>query len=520
MYNEKKLVIPNSLYFANFSNSYTESESEFYGTYTFVGAKGLRILDVSSNPFNCRSQIVGLEYLLSLNMSQSNCYRVNMKLFETFTSLQELRLDHSHLDVGFQDVKHNTLFAPLTSLKSVSMSQNNLETLPEDLFARNQHLSVINLSGNKLTSIPMAWLNLSVLTEIDFSNNNIKVIGPTVRKQLELLATKRPIKLHLRGNKLSCACSDLDFVKWIISTKVILDKEHGYDCKMPNGSILNIQLRNSALTDLELICMEPMLKIIMICVAAPLIVGVFLGSLCYKNRWTLKYIWLKMKMKWGVYVPLIEPTEGVKYDLFVCYSHHETEWLILTLLAKLETELGFKLAFYDRDFLPGSLIRTQIVETLHASRASLFVITESYLQSSYCEFEFQMVALRSLEKLSHKIFVIIKDDIPVHRLPFFLQNMWNRVVCLPWTDDEFGQAELWRKLDTALKKNRPPVLEEETPDASADEEQGMACGVQQETGPAGRSSPVMDLNSLTSELWHEVMMEQAERQPNSHDIRE
>ncbi|XP_067663755.1 toll-like receptor 4 [Haliotis asinina] len=538
MYNEQTIVIPNSLYFANFSKSYTGS-FQIGGTFKIVGAKSLRILDISNNPFDCTSQIVGLESLYYLNMSRSNCFRINMKLFGTFISLKELRLDNSHLDVGFKDVKHNTLFAPLTNLRSVSMSQNNLVTLPDALFTNNQHLSVINLSRNNFTSIPMAWLNLSALTEIDFSYNNIKAIGPIVRNQLEFLATKRPIKLRLRGNILSCACSDLDFLKWILSTKVILDNDRGYDCKMPNGSVLNTPLRYSALRDLELTCMEPLLKIIVICISAPLIVGVFLVSLCYKNRWTLNYMWLKMKMKWGVYVPLIEPTEGVKYDLFVCYSHHETEWLIMTLLAKLETELGFKLAFYDRDFLPGSLIRTEIVEKLHASRASLFVITESYLQSSYCEFEFQMVALRSLEKLSHKIFVIIKDDIPIHRLPFFLQNMWNRVVCLPWTEDEYGQAELWRKLDTALRKNRPPVLEQETsdpsvdeehgaacgvqqetPDASANEEQGVACGAQQETGPAGRSPPVMGSNSLTSDLWHEISMEQAETQPHSHDIRE
>ncbi|XP_046352622.2 toll-like receptor 2 [Haliotis rufescens] len=519
IHTEQTFVIPNMLYFANFSHSYTGS-SEISGSYKVVGAKGLRILDISSNPFNCRSQIEGLESLLYLNMSQSNCYRINMKLFKTFTNLIELRLDNSHLDVGFQDVKDHTLLAPLKSLISISMAQNNLKNLPEDLFTCNQRLSSINLSRNKLTAIPMTWLKLPILRELDLSYNDIKVIGHPVREQLESLAMNGTFKLHLKGNLLSCGCNELEFVKWITSTKVSLDNEDGYNCKMPNGSIFNTRLLNDALGEMELTCMGPMLMIIVICITVPLIVGLLFVSLCYRNRWTLKYIWLKMKMKWGVYVPLIEPTDGIRYDLFVCYSHHETEWLILTLVAKLETELGFKLAFYDRDFLPGNYIREEVVEKLYASRASLFVITETYLESSYCEFEFQMVALRSLEKLSHKIFVIIKDNIPIHRLPFFLQNMWNRVVCLPWTDDETGQAELWRKLDTALRKNRPTILEAEPGGASTEEDQDVDCGVQHETGPAGIPSPVMDLISINSQPWHDVRAEHAEGPTHSVDNRE
>lgn len=76
-----------------------------------------------------------------------------------------------HLDIC-------TVYHICCSLKILDLSENNMLTLPDDLFHTISRLIVINLSNNKLTQLPSNLLKEQIhLEEFDMSKNQIQIIS-------------------------------------------------------------------------------------------------------------------------------------------------------------------------------------------------------------------------------------------------------------------------------------------------------------------------------------------------------
>ena len=79
-----------------------------------------------------------------------------------------------------------------------------------------------------------------------------------------------------------------------------------------------------------------------------------------------------------------------QYDLFVSYNQHDYQWVNEVLQPKLEDELRLRLCLQHQDFRLEEVITEQIVESIESSKKTLFILSKSFLASTWCHFEVRM----------------------------------------------------------------------------------------------------------------------------------
>lgn len=92
------------------------------------------------------------------------------------------------------------------SVRSLDVSNNNLELFPKDLFTRFPFLEVLRLDGNKLTTLP-ALNSLTMLRKFHAAKNQIATVPVDLVEDLDLevlsLEYNRLTKLHVKFKNLS-----------------------------------------------------------------------------------------------------------------------------------------------------------------------------------------------------------------------------------------------------------------------------------------------------------------------------
>jgi len=75
------------------------------------------------------------------------------------------------------------------------------------------------------------------------------------------------------------------------------------------------------------------------------------------------------------------------YDAFISYSHQDKEWVREWLLPKLEAA-GLRICIDFRDFKIGAANVNEMARAVVRSRKTLLILTSSYLDSHWAEYEF------------------------------------------------------------------------------------------------------------------------------------
>jgi hypothetical protein len=65
----------------------------------------------------------------------------------------------------------------------------------------------------------------------------------------------------------------------------------------------------------------------------------------------------------------------ILYDAFVAYSADDYNWVYGPLQTYLENNQGFRLALHERDFIAGTNIVDNIIDTNNTSKKIIFVIS-------------------------------------------------------------------------------------------------------------------------------------------------
>ncbi|XP_013412681.1 trophoblast glycoprotein isoform X2 [Lingula anatina] len=93
------------------------------------------------------------------------------------TKLKTLKLQHNKLGNLFKEGAYACIFQDqVYSLKTLELSHNNISGLTNNLFL-NMSLEYLNLSYNRLMSVPKLFQNLTSLTTLDLSHNEITCVN-------------------------------------------------------------------------------------------------------------------------------------------------------------------------------------------------------------------------------------------------------------------------------------------------------------------------------------------------------
>nr|KAG5695324.1 hypothetical protein BaRGS_006548 [Batillaria attramentaria] len=97
------------------------------------------------------------------------------------------------------------------------------------------------MAGNRLQSLSVDLEPHEDLELLDLSHNMLPTLLPHERQVLDTLAATHDVTLLLRDNPLLCACSNLDFVRWLWTTSVHLDGDgnsaRNYSCVTDTGEV-------------------------------------------------------------------------------------------------------------------------------------------------------------------------------------------------------------------------------------------------------------------------------------------
>ena len=170
----------------------------------------------------------------------------------------------------------------------------------------------------------------------------------------------------------------------------------------------NVSLRNKDVEHFQRICIR--FDIIMSSIFSGFGVALVIGVrfLLYKRRWRLRY---------GIHVTketlrrkqADEAPHRFVFDAFVVYSSHgeERPWVHTTLREKLEGEHGLKLCMYHRNFTVGRDLPDTIVEGINSFNKILLILSPTFLNSCWCEFEVRMANEKVVKERRNAVILVV-----------------------------------------------------------------------------------------------------------------
>ncbi|KAH9514940.1 hypothetical protein Btru_021444 [Bulinus truncatus] len=350
-----------------------------------IGAENVEFFDISdSGFFEFYGIVKGLQSLKILLMAGNDVSKLSESFFDSFPALEHLNLSNCRLDAALISTHSARYFSKLSVLKSLDMSSNSLHLLSYRTFSvNNTKLQRLILAKNQFREIPFKLSDTPDLSELDLTYNALTWLDKATTQTLDLFASgKNGFALHISGNVLSCGCENLQFLQWMLQTKVRLDHDGNYTCINGDGLLLS----TGSFHDLDALWRE--------CVGQ-MFLSVALILLCI-------YLHTKDDYDIGVYIG---------------YADADYRFPCTYLREYIEGNLQMSTYVSDRDLLPSSYKASAIVNAINSSWRILLVCSRGFLQDD----QWSMFAMRSAiysqsPANPDRVLVLVHEQC-VHQLP-------------------------------------------------------------------------------------------------------
>ncbi|XP_013391405.1 toll-like receptor 2 [Lingula anatina] len=391
-----------------------------------------------------------------LKLGGNNFGRIPEDAFQHVSTLHSLFLDNCAIDT----IPANA-FAPLKWLRSLHLERNNLETvLVQNVLDFCPRLSFIDVSGNKFkNSLPNGTIeryviaNHTKISTIKLSHNNLNLVFQEgLFEGLDSLTT-----IDISTNKLICDCQIRPLQKWLDNHKHITVKgRHDY-CFVP-ASTTNKRIQEYRPSWLD--C-DNNLVILLASSSGSLFCVVTIALVIYVLRWDIKFA---IAVRRARRFPRKHVRRGKEFDAFVSYCPHDIAWVKDALIAKVEEDqyFNFHLCVHERDFLAGKFIVENIEENVEKSKKIIFVVTESFLASEYCDLEVNLAKTKLFERSIDSVVFICFDMIKKSKMSEPMNTMMRHSCVLYWPQEDRlrERAIFWKKLKLALWSKQDFVMDE------------------------------------------------------------
>ncbi|XP_062375398.1 toll-like receptor 4 [Sardina pilchardus] len=401
----------------------------------FFNQTSLEILDLHGTEVELEHDLAvmqNLKNLKTLNLSHSQIIFKSIVMFYGLSSLKELKIAGNSFAKGI----FGQLFSNLTALELLDISNCAIEDIPLTSFQDLHNLKHLILSGNKLTTMDfLTGPSLLKLKYLHTENNHIASISPNILQKL-------PANLSvfdLSFNPINCSCSQTEFISWIINHQSILKDPQLISCKSSsmNSSVINFDTTHCVPTNNGIITVSILAAVL-----------VFFSALLYKYQFYIHYCFILLR---GY---RMSRQEEFTYDAFVIYSSKDETWVLEELVENLEKGLPpIQLCLHERDFQAGKSITSNIVdEGIMGSRKVIVVVSQHFLDSSWCQFEFELAQSWLVLRQNASIIIIILEDVEdkkIRRL-FGLHKYLKKNTYLKWKGNVLSNVRFWTRLRKAI----------------------------------------------------------------------
>ena len=462
----------------------------------FHKSNQLEYLDLSSTngPFENFLYSNGLMHMKVFNLSNSLSHRLLRGLFVLqLPSLQILDMSSNSISLH---ISHS--LESVGPIRILNFADNVITSLPYNFFSNVSTLQELDLSHNIIQDFDFNVSALYSLKNLNLEYNMISEIPEATCQELSQLAehvAPRIVTVDISNNPLSCSCLSIYYLTFMNQTKPSNLVFHNYDeymCRDQAGNLVSLHKMN--LHSLWWDCLGPEVYVgigVAITTVVITIISV-LVMFIYRKRWWFRYQYFLAHRVWKNYHKIETLDTPFEYDLFVSYNQHDYQCVDKVLQPKLEDELGLRLCLHHRDFRLGEIITEQIVESIQSSKKTLFILSKSFLASTWCHFEIRMAQTRLFTSGKDVILLALLESLPDRMVSKTLKGLLETRTYVEWTEnDTYGQRLFWEKLYESVKAPiaQPFELEERPPPPGIQTEEMRDPSI--EEAAAGEREPLL-----------------------------
>lgn len=381
-------------------------------------------LDGNDIPSLSSHTFIGRKNLKVLHLNNSDIYTINNRTFNGLKSLQILNLNHNRLTTiyGYE-------FERLVDLKELYLSYNHITSVGNNSFVMLKSLQILHIDHNYIAEYQVWNLNYN----------------------------PRLIDVRIAHNTWSCECVFVErFIEWLPTRSEVIRDAQDVVCffnettELPllgefnMTSCTNYSARKSMFSQSFQVQHYVPFAIIG---ASVFVIVFFLVVVIFIYRREIN-VWFYSRYGFRIQGRAAAKREEEKlFDAFVSYSKKD-EAFVAQILAP-ELEYGnppIRLCLHYRDLpVASGYLSDAIVEAMEASRRTILIISENFLKSEWCRYEFKSAHHEVLRTGRHKLILVFLGKIDPKDLDPDIRLWLKTNAFLNW-----GEKMFWEKLRYAL----------------------------------------------------------------------
>ncbi|KAK3085867.1 hypothetical protein FSP39_009828 [Pinctada imbricata] len=386
----------------------------------------------------------------SYTVSKNVCIYKNLKLYD----------NSRNPALGMNPVGSLLQSSSYPVLQVMNLSRVHLNEIPHQLrkwrlyFPR---LNYLDLSFNNLSEVnSVVEIGRSedndTLGVIDLRNNKIKLL---TKENLESYMRHKFVKVDIRDNPFVCDCRMNTVKEFLLGNGHKLPKQYDYLYGLRCTAPSNLKGRRiMKLSADEFGCEKSsrrleMNTIIILSALSAVIIIITIVVVVFRNE-------IPVLIFTRIYIHItcgsLKIKDDKSYDAFVAFSEENEDWVIRTLIPRLEhpdKPPSFEVCIHQRDFLLGAAIVDNIFTCVKNSRHSIFIISKAFLKSEWCLMEFRAALQQSLKDKTHNLIMVLYEDISDTEIDEDLRRYLKAVTYVKIEDRFF-----WDKVVYALSRRQ------------------------------------------------------------------
>ncbi|XP_045212236.2 toll-like receptor 4 [Mercenaria mercenaria] len=392
-----------------------------------------------------------------LYLSRNYCSHIGVGFFNNFTAVENLQLDENFLGLVLSNEHYGPLiFEGLSNVKVLNLSSNIISYLPSTVFTNMSKLETLDLSVNSIETWIIDVNTLNSLVHINLKFNSFHALPTVLTNKLESNAKlmDKMFTIDLRNNSFTTNCDEKEFLEWMVKHRDNMLYFQDYIFRNKTGAKLSVEQFVEAVNKLDTECRWYTAVIVFSSIGVSVFLSIVVGGIIYKNRWKLRYLMRITKIRQFGYNRLNnDPDEDFTYDAFISYANENLRFILDKIIPHLE-EQEIKLCLHDRDFLPGNNIADNILEAIRNSRKTVVILSNEFLKSKWCLYEFNMARMESIYSRGGEncLVVVMYEDVPTRNMTTEMLQWIKSNTYIEYTTEEEGELLFWDNLMEAFRQ--------------------------------------------------------------------